>query len=446
MLKNKEKLLEDALEFIKMPSISATGEGIEETSRYLRDFIIERLGGEASLERYGGHPIVYGYVGDDVDSAIYYGMYDVQPVEPLDKWIVDPFSGSIIEDKIIARGAYNTKGSLISTLLGLEKYIETFGKPPMRIYFIIEGEEELGSPSMPKIIEDKKDELANAKTVLFTFPTEFIPGKPAVILGNKGIIFIDVKVKTSEYDVHSSYARGLYNPATILAKIVESLIDPLEGPKPEWLYSGFREPSDEELGYIDDIIEAMPPEHLKDAYGIYRFRFDDIRELVKEIIFYPSVNVDGFCSGYCGEGTKTIVPSEGILKIDFRLVPDMEPDIIYRKFLEHIEGLGLKEYVDVILRDSYTWSQTSPDSLSAQTAKKSLEQLGLEPKMVYRLPGSAPMYLFTRELGIDVVSVGPGHGGRAHAPNEFITVDTIPKTAIFAPTYYHMFRESLSRG
>lgn len=446
VLKDRERLLEDALEFIRMPSISATGEGIEETAKYLRDFIVDRLGGEASLERYGGHPIVYGYVGSEMESAIFYGMYDVQPVEPLDKWIVDPFAGAIVEDKIIARGAYNTKGSLIASLLGLEKYIEVFGKPPMRIFFIIEGEEELGSPSMPKIVEDKRDDISSAKTVLFTFPTEFIPGKPAVILGNKGIIYIDVKVKTSEYDIHSSYARGLYNPAVILAKIVESLIDPIKGPKPEWLYTGFREPTEEELKYIDEIIDAMPPEHLKEAYGIYRFRFDDIRELVKEVIFYPSVNVDGFCSGYCGEGTKTIVPSEGVLKIDFRLVPDMEPDTIYEKFLMHINELGLKEYVDVILRDSYTWSQTPPDSLSAKTAKKGLELLGLEPKIVYRLPGSAPMYLFTRRLGIDVVSVGPGHGGRAHAPNEYITVDTIPKTAVFTPTYYHMFREAIAGG
>ncbi len=442
----ESKLVDEVREFLRQPSISATGEGIEETASYLRDFIIDRLDGEADLLRFGGHPVVYGYAGEDEYSGIYYGMYDVQPVEPLDKWIAPPFEARIIDDMIIARGAFNTKGALMSTLLGLEHYLKVYGKLPMKIYFIIEGEEELGSPSMPKVVEAKKDELKNASTTLFTIPTEFVRGKPSIILGNKGIIFIDIKVKTSEYDVHSSYARGLYNPAAILAKIVESLIDPLEGPKPEWLYSGFREPSEEELRYIDDIIDAMPPEHLKDAYGIYRFRFEDIRELVKEIIFYPSVNVDGLCSGYCGEGTKTIVPSEGILKIDFRLVPDMEPDIIYRKFLEHIEGLGLKEYVDVILRDSYTWSQTSPDSLSAQTAKKSLEQLGLEPKIVYRLPGSAPMYLFTRKLGIDVVSVGPGHGGRAHAPNEYITVDTIPKTAIFAPTYYHMFRESLSRG
>ena len=442
----ESKLIEEVREFLRQPSISATGEGIEDTARFLRDFIVDRLGGEAELLRFGGHPVVYGSAGEDGYSGIYYGMYDVQPVEPLDKWIAPPFEARIVEDMIIARGAFNTKGALMSTLLGLEQYKKVYGKLPMKILFIIEGEEELGSPSMPKAVEARKEELGKAATTLFTIPTEFIRGKPSIILGNKGIIFIDLKVRTSEYDVHSSYARGLYNPAVILAKIVESLIDPLEGPKPDWLYTDFREPTDEELKYIDDIIEAMPPQHLQEAYGIYRFRFKDIYRLVKEIIFYPSINVDGFCSGYCGEGTKTIVPNEGILKIDFRLVPDMKPETIYKKFVEHVEELGLKEHVDIILKDSYTWSQTSPDSLSTQTAKKSLETLGLDPKIVYRLPGSAPMYLFTQELGIDVVSVGPGHGGRAHAPNEFITVDTIPKTAKFVPTYYHMFRASLSKG
>lgn len=440
------KLIDEVREFLRQPSISATGEGIEETARFLRDFIIDRLGGEAQLLRYGGHPIVYGYAGDDDYSGIYYGMYDVQPVEPLDKWISPPFEAKIVDGMIIARGAFNTKGALMSTLLGLERYRMTYGELPMKIYFLIEGEEELGSPSMPKAIEDMKEELAKAETTLFTIPTEFVRGKPSIILGNKGILFIDIKVKTSEYDVHSSYARGLYNPATILSKIVESLIDPFKGPKPEWLYTGFRKPREEEFKYIHDIIEAMPPNQLKEVYGIYRFRFEDVEKLVEEIIFYPSINVDGLCSGYCGEGTKTIVPSSGILKIDFRLVPDMDPDTIYKKFVEHIEQLGLKDFVEVILRDSYTWSQTSPDSLSAKTAIKSLRNLSLDPKIVYRLPGSAPMYLFTKWLGIDVVSVGPGHGGRAHAPNEYITVDTIPMTAKFAPTYFKYIRDSLSRG
>ena len=121
----------------------------------------------------------------------------------------------------------------------------------------------------------------------------------------------------------------------------------------------------------------------------------------------------------------------------------MDPEKIYREFLKHIERIGLKDFVDVNLRDMYTWSQTPADSRTARTARKAFESIGLKPYIVYRLPGSAPMYLFTKKLGIHVVSAGPGHGGRAHAPNEYITVDTIPKMAKYTPTYFELFKAGI---
>jgi len=432
----KDRLLEEAREFIRMPSISATGEGIEETAGYLRDFIIDRLDGYAELRRYGGHPIVYGYAGEDDNKAVYYGMYDVQPVDPIDKWIVDPFSASIVEDKIIARGAFNTKGALISSLLGLEEYIKFYGSLPTKTYFIIEGEEELGSPSMPKLVEDTHEDLKDGIGALFTIPSEFIRGRPSIILGNKGIIYIDLKVRIGEYDIHSSYSRGIINPAAVLAKIASHLIDPLEGPKPEWLYKGFKEPTEEELSALEDILEALPPERIIEEYRVEKPRIRDMRKLAEEVFYHPTVNIDGFCSGYCGEGTKTIIPHDAHMKIDFRLVPNMDPKEIIDEFMNMIREMGLQEYVDVKVRDMYPWSQTSIDSPAAEAAADVYKSMGEKPYMILRLPGSAPMYLFTQRLGIDIVSTGPGHGGRAHAPNEYITIDTIWKTAFYTPTFF----------
>ncbi len=433
---SEEKLLEEVREFLRQPSISATGEGIEETAKILRDFIVDRLGGDAELLRYGGHPIVYGEAGEGRE-AIYYGMYDVQPVEPLDKWIVDPFSAEIVDDMIIARGSFNTKGALMSSLLGLEKYMESFGELPGKIRFIVEGEEELGSPSMPKIVEDKKDELVKAVGALFTIPSEFVRGKPSVILGNKGIIYLELESTIGEYDIHSSYSRGVVNPAAVLAKIASALIDPLEGPKPDWLYRGYRKPTEEELKTIKDILEALPPSRLVEEYRVEKLRIKDMEKFVEEVFFHPTVNIDGFCSGYCGEGTKTIIPHKAHMKIDFRLIPDMVPEEIVDALKEMIREMGLEDYVTLRVRDMYPWSQTRIDGAAAQAAYKTYIDMGMKPYKIPRLPGSAPMYLFTQVLGVDIVSTGPGHGGRAHAPNEYITVDTVWKTAYYTPIYFH---------
>ncbi|MGC9149134.1 MAG: M20/M25/M40 family metallo-hydrolase [Sulfolobales archaeon] len=305
---NRDRLVEEVRRFLQMPSISGSGLGIKETASFLQEFIKTRLGGEATQLTYGGHPIVYGRIkGSSRRKMIIYNMYDVQPVEPLDQWISPPFEARIIEDKIIARGAYNTKGALLSALLGVETYLRLCGEVPLDILFVLEGEEELGSPSMPKFVEDKQSDLRGSELVYFAIPSERKIGKPSIVLGNKGIVFVELRSKTSEYDVHSSFSRGLYNPAVVLSHVISHLIDPLEGPKIPWLDEKALTPTEEDLKYLDDIKEAMPFEELLEAYKIYRPRLSG-DDLYIAVFFKPTVNVDGFSSGYTGPGTKTITP------------------------------------------------------------------------------------------------------------------------------------------
>jgi acetylornithine deacetylase/succinyl-diaminopimelate desuccinylase-like protein len=440
---NKESLLQEVRSFLRMPSISGTGEGIEETARFLRDWLHTKLGADVQLLRYGGHPIVYGYLDENAEhTLIYYNMYDVQPVDPLDKWIAQPFEAKIIENKIVARGALNTKGSLMSGLLGMELFKKENGRLPMNIIFVLEGEEELGSPSMPRLVEDKKSELANASVAYFAFPTETLISKPKVILGNKGIMFVEINVKTSQYDVHSSLGRGLYNPAVILSKIVSSLIDPLKGPIVDWLEEDVITPTSKDLQYLDEIKEASPIEVVKELYGIKETRLSD-EELYIEVYFKPNINVDGFTSGYTGPGPKTIVPGEGKLRLDFRLVPNMDGKKIYDNFINHLKKLGVSRYIDVKLHDLYPWSKTDPDSIVANSARKAYSMIGMKPYTIPMLPGSAPMYLFTHVLNVHAVAAGPGHGGRAHAPNEYITIETVPGIAKYTMAFISICSEAL---
>ena len=416
-----------------MPSISATGEGIEETAKFLRNFLVERFGIEAKLLRYGGHPIVYGYLDSDADrTLILYNMYDVQPVEPLDKWISPPFEAKIIEGKVIARGAVNTKAPLMSMLLGIEALMKATGKLPVNLCFILEGEEELGSPSMPKLIEDKKDELSKYDAAFFMLPTERPKGKPKVILGNKGIIYLEVKIKTSEYDVHSSLVQMHYNPIEILANFISTLKDKNGNILVDWIYEDVITPTEEDLKYLPELMEAVDIKELAEMHGIKKIRGSG-RELYIEVFFRPSINVDGIIGGHTGPGTKTITPSSVSAKMDIRLVPNMNPEKTLEKFMKHIEVMGYKDWIEIEVHDMYDWSRTSAETHIAKAARKAYSDIGMKAYTMTTITGSAPSYLFTKKLGLPIVMAGPGYGGRAHAPNEFIEVEGIRKMIEYMP-------------
>ncbi len=428
---SRERLVEEVRRLVRMPSVSGTGEGIEETAEFLRDWIRERLGGDAVLLSYGGHPIVYGRVGPkDGRRVVVYNMYDVQPPDPLDEWEYPPFEAAVVGDRIVGRGAYNTKAGLMCSLLGVEALEEVLGELPVGVAFVLEGEEEIGSPSMPKFVEDKRGELEGSSLAYFAGPSEEVPGKPVIELGNKGIVFVELRVRVSRYDAHSSLGPGLVNPAAVLARVASELVDPLSGPRLGWLEAKAVTPTEEDLEYLDDVAEACPIERTVEEYGIYRTLATG-REWYLRVFFRPSVNIDGFHSGYVGPGTKTITPAEAVMRLDFRLVPNIEPEDVMAYLGEVLRRLGVEELVEVRVYDSYTWSKTSPRHPVVRLAVEAYSEMGMRPYVVPMTPGSAPSYLFTRVLGLPMVATGPGHGGRAHAPNEYVTVDTIPKLTLY---------------
>ncbi len=428
---SKERLVEEVRELLRIPSISGTGEGIEETANYIGDWLKERLGVEPAFLRYGRHPIIYGKL--DVGAGrtvVLYNMYDVQPPDPLDAWEVPPFEARIVGDRIVARGAYNTKGALMSCLLGVEAFLRVGSEPPVNLVFVLEGEEELGSPSMPKFVEDKGSELKGSYMVYFAIPSERVPGKPIIVLGHKGIVFVELKCRVAKYDAHSSLGRGLINPVAALARVISHLLDPAEGPRLPWLEEKTVAPTSEDLRYLRDLVEACPREEVLKVYGVEKARLGGLDWYVA-VYFKPSVNVDGIISGYMGPGTKTITPAEARARLDFRLVPNIEPEDVVEGLESVVERLGLRDLVEIEVHDSYPWSKTDPKAPPVQDAKRAYEKIGTRPYVVPMTPGSAPSYLFTRVLGLPMVQTGPGHGGRAHAPNEYITVDTVPKMVLY---------------
>ena len=422
-----ERYLEDVRGFIRMPSISPTGEGIEETACFLRDFLIERLGCEATLLRYGGNPIVYGRIDSGSDrTLVLYNMYDVLTVEPLDDWIAPPFEAKIVGDRIIGRGAMNTKAPLMSMLLGVEALRDAAGKLPVNIIFVLEGEEETGSRSMVRLVEDKGDDLRRAQAGYFMMPTEISKGKPQIMLGKKGIIYAEIRIRTSKYDVHGSYVQLHHNPVEIASNLVSSLKDKDGNIVADWLYDDVVTPTKDDIEYLPDLMEAVDLNDLVASYGIKNTRKTG-RDAYIEVFYKPAINIDGIKGGYTGEGTKTITPAEASIKMDFRLVPNMTPEGTLKRFMSHLEMGGFREGVEVKLFHNYDWSKTSPNTHIAKAARQAFADMGMKPYTVTLVQGSAPEYLFTKRLGIPILTAAPGYGGLIHAPNEFIEVEGVRK-------------------
>ena len=434
--------LEEVRGFLRMPSISPTGEGIEETAAFLRDFLRDRLGSESTLLRYGGHPIVYGSMDNGSDKTlILYSMYDVLTVEPLNEWSSPPFGAEVVGDRIIARGAVNTKAPLMSMFLGLEAMRDAAGKIPVNLIFVVEGEEETGSRSMVKLVEERGDGLRSAQAAYFMMPTEGSKGKPQVILGKKGIVFIELRIRESRYDVHASYAQLHYNPVEVVSNIISSLKDSDGNIIADWVYDGVVTPTEEDLSYLPELMESFDMGEVVKPYGIERVRCSG-RDAYINVFYKPSVNVCGINGGYTGEGTKTITPAEAMVKMDFRLVPNMTPEGVLDGFKRHLAAMGLRDVVDIRLYHNYDWSRTPTDAHITRAARKAFLDLGMKPYTITSSMGSAPEYLFTKRLGLPILTAGPGYGGRIHAPNEFIEVEGVRKMIEYmAPLITHWDKE-----
>jgi acetylornithine deacetylase/succinyl-diaminopimelate desuccinylase-like protein len=427
-----EAYLEEVRNFLRMPSISPTGEGIQETAHFLKCFLRERLDADAELLDYGGHPIVYGLMDNSSDKTlILYSMYDVLPVEPLDEWISPPFAAEIVGDRIIARGAVNTKAPLMSMLLGVEAARDSESLS-VNLVFILEGEEEIGSPSIAKLVEDRKEELSQAQSGYFMMPTEGKKGIPQIILGKRGVIYLELTIRASRYNAHSSYAMMHYNPVEIAANLISTLKNAEGDIVADWLFEDVITPTEEDLRYLPDLKEAFGLDELVDHYGIEKTR-GPVEDLYFDVFFKPSVNVDGIIGGYTGEGAKTVTPREVTFKIDLRLVPNMTPQRTLARFENHLEEHGFSEWVDYRLYHNYDWSRTGSHEPIVRAAKHAFADQGMRPYIITTAAGSAPEYLFTKTLGMPIITAGPGYGGRIHAPNEFIEVEGVRRMIEFMP-------------
>ncbi len=420
---NKERQLNELIELLKIPSVSTDVNHNDDLVRAANYLInqLDDLGFATELRATAGHPIVLAnYIVDkSLPTVLIYGHYDVQPVDPISEWSNPPFEPTIKDGKIFARGSSDDKGQIFAHIKAVEALIKTTDTLPVNVKFLIEGEEEIGSPNLGPFLIQEKENLA-CELVLISDSAMIAPDTPTITYGLKGLAYIELEVIAANRDLHSgAYGGGVPNPINVLAKMIASLHD--ENGK-------ITVP-----GFYDDVIEIS----VQEKAAFEKVPFDE-KEFAEEIALKgtpgeagytvleriwarPTLDVNGIKGGFQGEGAKTVIASKASAKISCRLVSNQDPKDITKKLIKHLEDIA-PSYVSIKAIDLHgAKTALSPlDSKAVKLTAKALEKAFGKEVIFARTGGSIPIVNnFQEELGVDVVLVGFGlENDGAHSPNE----------------------------
>ncbi|EWG07987.1 MAG: hypothetical protein ASUL_03049 [Candidatus Aramenus sulfurataquae] len=401
--------LDELFEFLKVDTTSAKGKG-EEGAKFLVDFMKER-GIEAELIR---HKAVNPYVLGEINvkakkTLLIYNHYDVQPAEPLEKWNTDPFKPVEKDGKIYARGVADDKGTLMARLQAVLQLLKE-GKLKVNVKFVYEGVEEIGSPFIEDFLQDYKERL-KADYVLWEGAGRGADNSPEIVLGVKGLLYVEIRARM-EKDLHSMYAPIARNPAWELIYFLTSLRSEDGKVRIKGFYDKVKRLNEEEVKYL-----RGSKEEVEKALG-QRVPEGFMRKLVEE----PTCNVAGIYAGYTGEGSKTVIPSYAFAKLDFRLVPDQDPEEVLEELKKILpSNLELK-----------VWGKVRPyrTSINSEIARALIssakEAYGIDPIVMPNSPGTGPMEAFARILNNNQIADGVGveyYGSNIHSFNEHIYKD-----------------------
>ncbi len=416
---NWQEAIEDLKKFCAQPSISAQAAGIEETANMAAEFL-KKYGVNSQVISTSGNPVVYGELkGESPYTLLFYNHYDVQPPEPLELWTTPPFEPVIDNDILRARGVSDDKGDIMARILAVKAFLETKGKLPISIKFLIEGEEEVGSVSLPSFIDEHKS-LLDSDACFWESGSVSWDDRPEIVLGLKGIVCVELEARGAARDIHSSRGTIVPNPAWRLIWALNSIKDENENILIEGFYDNVRPPTEQEIEVIKNI--PIQDKEFRESLGIDRFlKGLEGTDLQLYHIFQPACTINGLISGYTGEGSKTVLPCQARAKLDFRLVPNQAADEIIPKLRNHLHKNGFSD-VMVTVGEGENPARTPLDSPFAKSVSEAArEAYGSEPIIKPTATGSGPMFSFTDTLGLPVASAGVGNpDSRAHAPDENI--------------------------
>ena len=448
-LKHKDRFLSELFDLLRIPSISARAENKGDMIRCaesIKQHLLKAGASKAVVYQTEGHPVVYGekIIDASLPTVLAYGHYDVQPADPLELWNSDPFEPVIKDGKIFARGSADDKGQFFMHIKALETLVAT-NTLPVNMKFIIEGEEEMGSPNLAKFVRQNKD-LLKADVILISDTSMLSIENPSIDAGVRGLSYIQIEVTGANRDLHSGvYGGAVANPINVLAKMIASCHDE---------NNHITIP-----GFYDDVAVASAEDRKKMALA----PFDEsaymkdlgITKLVGEKGYTtnertgirPTIEVNGIWGGYTGEGSKTVLPAKAYAKISARLVPNQSSKKITEKLFSYFKSIA-PAGVTIKVEEHHGGEPyvTPIDSIEYKAASMAIkETFGKEPIPV-RGGGSIPICaLFEEVLGIKIVFMGFGlDSDNLHSPNEkydlvnfYKGIETIP--------YFHKFYAELKK-
>ena len=425
-----EDLISDLQTLIKQPSVSAKNEGIEDCAKLVQKLLKKSgISSEILKLKKNVAPIVYGEVKSKQNpkkTLLFYNHYDVQPAEPFDLWEYPPFSGTRKGNKIFGRGATDDKGELITRIKAVEASLKVTGDVPCNIKFVIEGEEETGSAHIEEYLKKYKKKFSS-DGVIWEFGYVDAKNRPIIGLGMKGLLFVELSVKESIRDAHSSLAVLIKNPAWRLIEAVSTLRDSKGKILIKDWYKEVTPFSKKDLELIKE--EPFDENVFKKEFGIRSFVGNKKgMDAKKALVGDATCNIAGFLSGYTGNGAKTILPGESLVKIDFRLIPKMNPKKQIMRLKNHLKSKGFGDVKIKVYHGEAAARTDSSDPFVSHVKNAADKSFGKSILNVSNA-GTGPMYPFANILKAPCISIGSTYMfSRIHSPNEFARIDLLKKT------------------
>ncbi|MFI0843040.1 M20/M25/M40 family metallo-hydrolase [Mesorhizobium sp. IMUNJ 23232] len=418
---NRDSFIERVMDYVRHPSISAHNIGIREVAALLVE-TLKGLGMEAEAMPTANHPMVLGRrdVSPDKPTIMLYGHYDVQPPDPLDLWVSPPFEPTIRDGRIYARGIGDNKGQHFAQLLAIESHLAVHGDLPCNIIFLLEGEEEIGSPQIASFVREHAGRLKADLVVTSDGPLHE-SGLPVITFGVRGVASFELRCRTASRDVHSGNFGGIVpNP---IWKLVQ-LLATMKNPDGVITIEGINEPVIPATNFEREAVSKLPLDldQVKADLGLAELDGPKERGYYDRLMFHPTLTINGFHGGYGGPGSKTVLPCEALVKCDMRLVEPLTPDYVYEKIRLHVERHAPD--VEFVPLNAMLPSKTPMDSPFAAPIRRAVEAArGVEPLLYPTVGGSLPEYAFTKILGLHSFVVPYANADEAnHAPNENLEI------------------------
>lgn len=414
---NRTDFIERVMDYVRHPSISAQNKGIAEVAAILVD-ILNGMGFEAETIATRNHPMVLGRMEKHPGkpTVLLYGHYDVQPPEPLELWHSPPFEPTIRDGKIYARGIGDNKGQHFAQLMAIESVLAVTGELPCNVIFLLEGEEEIGSPHIAEFVREHADKLRADFVVTSDGPLHE-SGMPIITFGVRGVASFELRAKTARRDAHSGNFGGVMPNA--IWKLVH-LLATMKNEAGEITIEGLNEPVIPPTNMEREAVSKLPLDldAIKADLGISELDAPLDRAYFDRLMFHPTLTINGLHGGYGGPGSKTVLPCEALAKCDIRLVEPLTPDYVFEKVRAHVEKHAPD--VEFVPLNGMLPSKTPMDSPFATVIREAIVAArGVEPLLYPTVGGSLPDYVFTKILNKPAFVVPYANADEAnHAPNE----------------------------